>query len=341
MMSPQSLSASPPLSLVGSVYRDDAPPFTNTTKTEKAQTGTQTLLRGLAILEATAAGARDLKSLGLALGMTRSTTHRLVSSLVHERYLRHGPHGIALGPRLIELGAAALDQMPLTTVARPHLEALAAITRDTVHLGVRDGDDVLYVHKIAGTRGLEMRSRVGHRMPLATTGIGRALSLELVPEEWLRLHALAYRKQVVATDAVATDSASGPASLSAMEAHDLFRDRRDLDQKSLDADGDGDTASNATRFAGSAEDFVERMTQYAARGCSLDIAENEAAIFCVAAPIRDAAGAIVAAISVASTAPYMPPHRLEALIPIVQQHSRAISEELGWRPSATSRTIRR
>ena len=52
------------------------------------QAGTQTLLRGLAILEAAANGARDLRAFGAALGTTRSTTHRLVSSLVQARYLR-------------------------------------------------------------------------------------------------------------------------------------------------------------------------------------------------------------------------------------------------------------
>src|SRR5579859_2437851 len=41
------------------------------------QAGTQTLLRGLAILEAAAAGVRDLRTFGAALGTTRSTTHRL------------------------------------------------------------------------------------------------------------------------------------------------------------------------------------------------------------------------------------------------------------------------
>jgi hypothetical protein len=134
------------------------------------QAGTQTLLRGLAILEAAAAGVRDLRTFGAALGTTRSTTHRLVSSLVQARYLRQVQGGYLLGPKLIELGTIALEQMPLTTVARQHLESLAEQTLDTIHLGVRDGDDVLYIDKIPGTRGLEMRSRVGHRMPLASTG---------------------------------------------------------------------------------------------------------------------------------------------------------------------------
>ena len=78
------------------------------------QAGTQTLLRGLAILEAAANGARDLRAFGAALGTTRSTTHRLVSSLVQARYLRQVQGGYLLGPKLIELGTIALEQMPLT-----------------------------------------------------------------------------------------------------------------------------------------------------------------------------------------------------------------------------------
>ncbi len=77
--------------------------------------------------------------------------------------------------------------MPLTAVARPHLQALADHTHDTIYLGVRDGDDVLYIDKIPGTRGLEMRSRVGHRMPLASTGIGKAMMLDLEAGSWKKL----------------------------------------------------------------------------------------------------------------------------------------------------------
>ncbi len=93
------------------------------------QAGTQTLLRGLAILEAAAAGVRDLRTFGAALGTTRSTTHRLVSSLVQARYLRQVQGGYLLGPKLIELGTIALEQMPLTTVARPHLASLAELSK--------------------------------------------------------------------------------------------------------------------------------------------------------------------------------------------------------------------
>ncbi len=259
--------------------------------------GTQTLLRGLAILEAVAAGARDLKQFAAILGTTRSTTHRLVASLVQARYLRQVQGAYLLGPRLLELGATAHEQMPLTAVARPHLEALAQRTQDTIHLGIRDGDDVLYVDKIPGTRGLEMRSRIGHRMPLASTGIGKALMLDLAPQTWRELYEAARR------------SLTGVA---------FKPDHRPAPPV-----------------------FLERMADYAKRGHTFDLEENEISIRCVAAPVRDASGAIVAALSVASTIPYMPLERMEELVPIVQGEARALSEELGWRAQPSVRRIRR
>ncbi|MGV7242186.1 IclR family transcriptional regulator, partial [Caballeronia sp. M23-90] len=191
-----------------------------------------------------------------------------------------------------------LEQMPLTAVARPHLQVLADYTHDTIHLGVRDGDDVLYIDKIPGTRGLEMRSRVGHRMPMASTGIGKAMMLDLPPEKWSTLLEASHR----------------------VLAKVSFRP---------DHQPDSDT-------------FVQRMTRYAQGGFTFDLEENEASIRCVAAPVRDASGAIVAALSVASTIPYMPTERMEELIPVVQREARAISQELGWRvPQPATRRIKR
>ncbi|WP_395070451.1 IclR family transcriptional regulator [Paraburkholderia silvatlantica] len=262
------------------------------------QAGTQTLLRGLAILEAAAAGVRDLRSFGAVLGTTRSTTHRLVSSLVQARYLRQVQGGYLLGPKLIELGTIALEQMPLTAVARAHLQALADETLDTIHLGVRDGDDVLYIDKIPGQRGLEMRSRVGHRMPLASTGIGKAMMLDLAPQSWRDLFDASRRTL---------------AGVSFRPDHSLEPDT-----------------------------FLKRMATYSAGGYTFDLEENEISIRCVAAPVRDASGAIVAALSVASTIPYMPLERMDELIPVVQREARAISQELGWRaPQPATRRIRR
>ena len=153
-----------------------------------APAGTQTLMRGLAVVQAVADGARDLKELCARIGVARSTTHRLASCLVQERYLRVLPGvGYALGPKLIELGFQAREAFPLATLARPYLDGLAELTGDTIHLAVRDNDEVLYLEKIPGKKGLEMRSRVGHRMPLAT-GVGKALLLDADEPQWKALH---------------------------------------------------------------------------------------------------------------------------------------------------------
>lgn len=171
------------------MQHDSLNPAINNAAKDVAPTGTQTLLRGLGVVQAVASGARDLKEIARVIGTTRSTTHRLVSCLVEERYLRVLPQvGYLLGPRLIELGFQAREEVPLAILARPYLDELSALTGDTVHLAIREGDDVLYLHKNPGRNGPEMRSRVGHRMPLARTGIGKALMIDCTQDEWQRLY---------------------------------------------------------------------------------------------------------------------------------------------------------
>jgi DNA-binding IclR family transcriptional regulator len=109
--------------------------------------------------------------------------------LVKARYLRFERDSFVLGPKLIALGFQAREQVSIGALARPFLEALSAATRDTIHLGVPEGAEVLYLDKIPGQHGLEMRSRIGHRMPMALTGVGKALMLDMTEEHWQALHA--------------------------------------------------------------------------------------------------------------------------------------------------------
>ncbi|SHL28376.1 IclR family transcriptional regulator [Phytopseudomonas punonensis] len=256
----------------------------------QAPAGAQALFRGLAVIEAVAQGARSLADISAAIGCTRSTTHRLIAALVQAGYLRAlggNSGGYQLGPRLIELGYKARAQMPLAKLAHPHLERLSHATQDTVHLGVREAGDVLYIEKLPGSRGLEMRSRIGLRMPLAMTGIGKSLMLDLQEAEWLALYQQGRQQRA---------------------------------------------AQRETADVPSWEVFRDRMRDYASGGFSLDLEDNELGIRCVAAPIRDAGGQIVAALSVASAVPYMPEARLYELRPEVIACAAVISAELGWRP---------
>ena len=156
----------------------------------KGLSGSQTLIRGLDVLEAVAAGATNLAALCETLDLNRSTMHRLATTLVGQRYLSFAPRvGYALGPKLLELGYQARAQMSLQRVAREHIEALAAATCDTVHLGILDGARAFYLDKISGSRRVEISSRIGERQPLRSTGLGRALILDETEARWRELYA--------------------------------------------------------------------------------------------------------------------------------------------------------
>lgn len=159
-------------------------------KTAGAGGGSQTLLRGLDIIDAVALGPVPLNELAQRLDLTRSTTHRLASALADRRVLTFRPRaGYSLGPKLIELGYAAGQQMHLPRIARPHLERLSAQTQDTVHLGVLDGRHALYLDKVPGARRVNIGSRLGERHPIASTGLGKALILDKAEDDWRAFHA--------------------------------------------------------------------------------------------------------------------------------------------------------
>jgi DNA-binding IclR family transcriptional regulator len=151
--------------------------------------GSQTLVRGLDVMGAVSQGATNLVVLAETLKLNRTTTHRLAATLVEQRYLSFTPRvGYALGPRLLELGYMARDQMSLPRIARDHIESLAAATGDTVHLGILDDTRALYLDKIPGRRRVEIRSHIGDRHPLRSTGLGKALILDLGEARWRELY---------------------------------------------------------------------------------------------------------------------------------------------------------
>ena len=145
----------------------------------KSWSGSQTLVRGLDVLEAVASGVTGLADLAATLKLNRSTAHRLAATLVEKRYLTFVPRsGYGLGPKSLELGYHARVQLNIPRGARDHLERLAAQTGDTVHLGVLDGTRALYLDKLPGRRRVEISSRVGELQPLRSTGLGKALLLD-------------------------------------------------------------------------------------------------------------------------------------------------------------------
>jgi IclR family KDG regulon transcriptional repressor len=77
--------------------------------------------------------------------------------------------------------------------------------------------------------------------------------------------------------------------------------------------------------------FVKHLQQVREQGYAIDDVENEMGIRCVAAPIWNHMRQVVAAISITGWNVSMTSERADALIPLVQNASNAVSEKLGYR----------
>ncbi|WP_026918993.1 IclR family transcriptional regulator [Gordonia shandongensis] len=108
-------------------------------------------------------------------GLHKATVHRLARELADVRLLDRTDAGYRLSGGLFELGMLASVERSLLEIAMPFMQDLYTRTRETVHLGVLDGHEVVYVAKIGGHRSATAPSRTGGRMPLHCTGIGKAL----------------------------------------------------------------------------------------------------------------------------------------------------------------------
>jgi DNA-binding IclR family transcriptional regulator len=104
------------------------------------------------------------------------TAHRLVAELVGWGALTRTRDGdFVVGRRLWDLGLLAPVQTGLRDLASPYLHDLYGATRATVHLAVRDETSVLYLDRLGGSASVPVVSRVGARLPMHATGVGKVL----------------------------------------------------------------------------------------------------------------------------------------------------------------------
>ncbi len=108
-------------------------------------------------------------------GLAKGTLHRILADLVDERLLDRHDRVYHLGGGLFELGMRASVERRLLEVATPFLGDLYERTHEIVHLGLREGTEVVYVAKVGGHRQAKAPSRLGGRMPLHATAIGKIL----------------------------------------------------------------------------------------------------------------------------------------------------------------------
>ncbi len=150
----------------------------------------QSLERGLAILacytpERPVLGISELADM---LGMSRSTTHRYVITLVALGYLVQGPRRkYHLALHVADLGLSAMSSTSLREHAHPYIDELGRRSGFAVALAVLDGPEIEYVDRVRARRrgqslaGLQLA--VGSRLPVHCTAMGKLLLADLPPHD--------------------------------------------------------------------------------------------------------------------------------------------------------------
>lgn len=235
--------------------------------------------RALQMLDAFSAQrpALSLSEIARRTGTPLSTVHRLMGELCAWGAVERGDDGLfRIGLRLWELGALAPRGPGLREHALPFLEDLSQITKENVQLAVREGTEVVFIERIAGSGAVPVLTRVGGRFALTATGVGLVLLAHApaeVQEEVLGKPIERYTSKTV------TDPTQLRRMLADVRAHGFALSDRQISMDTLS----------------------------------------------VAAPIQDAQGQVVAAVSLVVHHGSSTP---AALAPLVHTSARAISRAL-------------
>lgn len=123
------------------------------------------------------------------LGVASSTAHRLLAMLQYRGFVRQDDtKAYRPGPALTNIAFAVLEQVDLRQRMRPVLVALNTQLRETVHLGVLEGNTIRFIDAIESPRAVRVASRVGRSLPAHCTSTGKALLAQLPLDELRRLY---------------------------------------------------------------------------------------------------------------------------------------------------------
>ncbi len=251
----------------------------------------QSLERGLAILGCFTPKRPVLGIADIAddLGMSRSTTHRYVITLVALGYLEQGAsRKYRLGLRVTDLGMSALNSTGLREHARPYLDELRQRTSYTTSLGALDATDVLFVDRLRSFRRgrgkIDLNLDAGSRLPAYCTAMGKLLLANLPEPE---------QRELIA-------------------------------QMKLGKSGPNTITSKKT--------LREELDEIQAAGFAVDDQEFAPELYAIAAPVRNEARDVVAAVGLAAHRSVISLEELvDALGPHLVSTADRISARLGYR----------
>ena len=139
----------------------------------------QSVERALQILDLFNEQATELKITDISklMGLSKSTLHSLLKTLQLHGYIDQNPENgkYRLGMKLVERGHFVVGSIDIRQKAKGWLMELSRLTGQTTHLGILDGREGVYIEKIEGKLAAIAYSRIGRRLPVHATAIGKVL----------------------------------------------------------------------------------------------------------------------------------------------------------------------
>ena len=126
-----------------------------------------------------------LQEIADALGLCKSTAHRLTFQLCRSGYLSKNSETktYQLGMKFLDISSHIIDNLDIRELAKPGIRRLNELTQETIHLALLMDRQVIYVDKQESPRAIRMYSQIGKVAPLYCTGVGKAVLAFQAPEK--------------------------------------------------------------------------------------------------------------------------------------------------------------
>jgi DNA-binding IclR family transcriptional regulator len=120
-----------------------------------------------------------------ALGITKATAHRILSSLLRLNWAERDPHSrkYRMGVAATRLGLAVVSNFDLVTASAPYMFRLVDLTKETVMLTMRVGLERMYLQQVPGTYEVRQTVELGKLYPLWNGAPGEAILAHLEESE--------------------------------------------------------------------------------------------------------------------------------------------------------------
>lgn len=109
-------------------------------------------------------------------GLAKATVHRILATLVEQEFITgDSERGFQPGARFLGLAGRAISHLDISSIIEPIVEGLVRDVDCTIHVGVVNGYEMVYVLRKDSSKPYRMASRVGLSMPMHCSGMGKAV----------------------------------------------------------------------------------------------------------------------------------------------------------------------